>query len=106
MAFGDVEPMIPASLLVLGLMVALRVKLPATVGALLVGSFAIFHGLAHGSELPVDRPLAAISGMVLGTAALHISGMLMARFGLSRSVWLPRMMGAGVAVFGLSLLAA
>ncbi|MDP5237995.1 HupE/UreJ family protein [Uliginosibacterium sp. 31-16] len=105
-AFGGVEPMIAASLLVLGLMVALRVKLPAAVGALIVGAFAIFHGIAHGAELPAERAAAALSGMVLGTLILHVSGMTLARFGLERNVWLPRIAGAGVALFGLSLLTA
>ncbi|GAB2880000.1 HupE/UreJ family protein [Uliginosibacterium flavum] len=106
MAFGALEPMIAASLLVLGLMVALRVKLPALVGALIVGAFAVFHGIAHGTELPVDRALAALSGMLLGTLLLHVGGMALARFGLERNVWLPRITGAVVALFGLSLLAA
>lgn len=106
MAFGGVESMIAASLLVLGLMVALRIKLPAFVGALIVGAFALFHGIAHGAELPAERAAAALSGMVLGTALLHLSGMLLARFGLERNVWLPRITGAAVALFGLSLLAA
>lgn len=103
---GGVEPMIAASLLALGLMVALRVKLPALAGAAIVGAFAIFHGLAHGAELPAARAAAALSGMVLGTLLLHASGMLLARFGLERSVWLPRIAGAGVALFGIGLLAA
>ncbi|MEN3111568.1 HupE/UreJ family protein [Uliginosibacterium paludis] len=103
---GGVEPMIAASLLVLGLMVALQVKLPASAGAAIVGAFAIFHGLAHGAELPAARAAAALTGMLLGTLALHASGMLIARFGLARNVWLPRLAGTGVALFGLSLLAA
>jgi urease accessory protein len=101
-----VEPMIAASLLVLGLMVGLRVKLPLAGGALVVGSFAIFHGIAHGSELPAEQALAALSGMLLGTLALHASGMALGRCVLERNVWLPRIAGLAVALFGLSLLAA
>lgn len=105
-SIGGVETMISASLLVLGLMVALRVKLPSLFGALIVGAFAIFHGVAHGAELPAERAAAALSGMVLGTLILHLAGMALARFGLERNVWLPRITGAAVAIFGVSLLAA
>lgn len=100
-----VEPMIAASLLVLGLLVALRIKLPLLMGATLVGTFAIFHGVAHGSELPAEQALAALSGMVIGTLLLHIVGMLLGRFVLERNVWLPRIAGATVVLAGLGLLA-
>lgn len=99
-----VEPMIAASLLVLGLMVALRVRFPLLVGAFIVGIFAIFHGIAHGSELPASYAAAALSGMVLGTMLLHLSGMLLARFVLLRHVWLPRIAGGAVAMLGAGLL--
>ena len=99
-----VEPMIAASLLVFGLLVALRIRLPLVVGALVVATFAVFHGTAHGSELPVSGMVAALSGMVLGTMLLHIGGMLIARFVLQRNIWLPRIAGGVVAVLGVGLL--
>ncbi len=99
-----VEPMIAASLLVLGVMVATQMRLPVAVGAALVGTFAIFHGVAHGSELPAQQALAALSGMVLGTMTLHIIGMLLGRFVLERNVWLPRVAGTAVALLGVGLL--
>lgn len=100
-----VEPMIAASLLVLGLLVALRIKLPLLMGAALVGTFAIFHGVAHGSELPAAQVLSSLSGMVIGTLLLHMVGMLLGRFVLERNVWLPRIAGTAVAFSGLGLLA-
>jgi urease accessory protein len=100
-----VEPMIAASLLVLGLFVALRVKLPLPAGAAMVGTFAIFHGLAHGSELPAGHALALLSGMVIATMLLHVTGMLLGRFVMERNVWLPRIAGAAAAAFGIGLLA-
>ena len=105
-AVAGVEPMIATSLLVLGLLVGLQVKLPASVGATIAAAFALFHGLAHGSELPAQQALAALTGMVAGTLLLHVFGMLLARFALERSVWLPRLCGAAVALFGFTLLAA
>lgn len=101
-----VEPMIAASLLVLGLFVALRAKLPLPAAAAMAGVFAVFHGVAHGSELPAAQVQVALSGMVIGTMLLHITGMLLNRFVLSRNAWLPRVAGAGVAAAGLGLLAA
>ncbi len=105
-SLGGVEAMIAASLLVLGLLVALGVKLPVWAGALIAAGFAFFHGFAHGTELPAERAAAALAGMVLGTVLLHVAGMALARFGLSRNVWLPRLVGAAVAGFGAVLLAA
>lgn len=101
---GGVEPMIAASLLVLGIMVATQMKLPATIGAALVGALAIFHGVAHGHELSHQHAVQALAGMVLGTMTLHITGMLLGRFVLDRNVWLPRIAGVSVAVLGVSLL--
>ncbi len=101
---NGVEPMIAASLLVLGLLVAARRALPVPVSAALVGSFALFHGLAHGQEL-TGPATAALAGMVLGTLALHAAGISLGMALRKRHTWLPRLAGAGVAAFGLSLLA-
>lgn len=72
-ALSGTEFIVAASLLGLGAMVALQLKLPAVTGALVIGAFAIFHGLAHGAEL--SHSAAALSGMVLATAGLHLAGL-------------------------------
>ncbi|MDQ8022418.1 MAG: HupE/UreJ family protein [Moraxellaceae bacterium] len=100
-----VEPMIAASLLVLGLLLASRAKLPVTAGAVLAGGFALFHGVAHGYELPAEHAIGALSGMVLGTMILHVAGIAIGHFVLQRNVWLPRVTGGAVALLGLGLLA-
>jgi urease accessory protein len=66
---------IALSVVVLGLAVALRVSLP-TLGAMpLVGFFAIFHGHAHGAEMPQDASgYAYAAGFMLATALLHGAG--------------------------------
>jgi urease accessory protein len=104
-ALPIVEVMIAVSLLALGAMVGLRVKLPVLAGCVAVGAFALFHGIAHGSELPASQAIAALSGMVIGTASLHLAGMALG-WAIARSVVLPRVVGLVVALFGLSLLAA
>lgn len=70
-----VEAGIAASAVVLGLMVALAARPPIWVAAIIVGAFAIFHGHAHGTELPsAANPLAYSAGFVLSTGLLHLAG--------------------------------
>ncbi len=70
-----VEAGIAASAIVLGAMVALAARPPLWVAALLVGAFAVFHGHAHGTELPdAANPLAYSLGFVIATGLLHLSG--------------------------------
>jgi urease accessory protein len=70
-----VETGIAASAVVLGAMVALAARPPLWVAALLVGAFAIFHGHAHGTELPeAASPLAYSLGFVVATGLLHLGG--------------------------------
>lgn len=105
-AVPAVEPMIAASLLATGLLVMCRWRAPAVVGATLVGAFAVFHGVAHGVELAGSASAAStLAGMLGATVLLHLSGLGLGWLLRSAHVWLPRAMGAGVAVFGLGLLA-
>lgn len=100
-----VEPMIAASLLVIGLLVVTRLRLPGPVAAVVVGAFAVFHGVAHGYELSGDHGAGlAIAGMVLATALLHAGGIAIGWALRRRTVWLPRVAGAAVALFGAALL--
>ena len=70
-----VETGIAASAVVLGAMVAFAVRPPIWVAALIVGAFAIFHGHAHGTELPnAANALAYSIGFVIATGLLHLSG--------------------------------
>jgi len=70
-----VEIGIAVSAVMLGLAVALAVRPPLWVAAILVGAFAIFHGHAHGAELPEAADAIAYSaGFVLATGLLHLTG--------------------------------
>lgn len=70
-----VELGIATSVIVLGAAVALRLKTPSTIAAGLVGFFAIFHGFAHGAEMPTDASgLNYAIGFMLATALLHMAG--------------------------------
>lgn len=102
-----VEPMIAVSLLVLGLMLATRAKLPSGVGAAVVGAFAIFHGVAHGAELPAEASaMHYLAGFLLATGVLHCLGIVAGVALRHRTAWLPRVLGAGVLAYGASLLVA
>jgi urease accessory protein len=102
-----VETGIGASAVVLGLMVALALRPPLWVAAVLVGGFAIFHGHAHGTELPAAVDAVAYSvGFVVATGLLHLSGIalgLLARWRPGRLA--VRAGGAAIALAGVSFLA-
>jgi urease accessory protein len=99
-----VEPMIAASLLVLGLLVASRAALPGLLGVGIAAGFALFHGIAHGQELGGPFGAWALAGMVSATALLHASGLALGLVMKHGDHWLPRVAGAVFALFGLSLL--
>jgi urease accessory protein len=70
-----VEVGIALSAVVLGAMVAFAARPPLWVAALIVGAFAIFHGHAHGTELPeAASPIAYSLGFVVATGLLHAAG--------------------------------
>lgn len=70
-----VEAGIAASGVALGLVVAAEARPPARVAALLVAFFAVFHGHAHGAELPAGQSALAYSlGFVVATGLLHAAG--------------------------------
>jgi urease accessory protein len=102
-----VEPMIAASVLALGLLVAVQSKMPWVAAAVLVGGFAFFHGAAHGYELAGNTGMAALgalTGMALGSAILHIIGMGLGHGLMQRHQWLARLGGLGTALLGTFLL--
>ena len=70
-----IEVGIAASGILLGTMVMLEARLPLLVAASLVGLFAIFHGHAHGTELPPQQSALLYSmGFVIMTGCLHAAG--------------------------------
>lgn len=101
-----VETGIATSAVVLGSVVALAVRPPIWLAALIVGAFAIFHGHAHGTELPnAANALAYSLGFVFATGLLHLSGIsfgLLVRWPLGRIA--VRVCGALIAFAGLGFL--
>lgn len=71
------EPAVAISGIALGLLVFMNVRPPLWCAAGLVGLFAIFHGYAHGRELPAAAdPMAYAVGFVAATGLLHLVGIL------------------------------
>lgn len=103
---GAVETGIAASAMVLGLMVALALRPPPWAAAVLVGAFAVFHGHAHGAELPAGADAVAYSlGFVVATGLLHLCGIgfgLVARWPLGKIA--VRAAGGAIALAGLAFL--
>lgn len=101
-----VELGIAVSVLALGLVVAFAFQPPLWVAMLFTTAAALFHGHAHGAEMP--ETAAALSfgaGMVLATALLHAGGIALARLAQRAALpMLTRIAGAGVAAAGLVLL--
>jgi urease accessory protein len=70
-----IETGIAASAVVLGLLVAFQARPPLWLAAVVVGVFAIFHGHAHGTELPqAANALTYAIGFVIATGLLHLTG--------------------------------
>ena len=101
-----VEIGIAVSAITLGLMVTLAVRPPLWVAGMLVGLFAIFHGYAHGAELPESaNALAFAMGFVIATGSLHVTGIIIGL--INRWPWGMRSLrtgGAAIAACGLYFL--
>lgn len=97
---------IAASALVIGVAVMLAMRPPLVVVAVVVGFFAIFHGHAHGTEMPgAASPLAFAAGFVIGTGVLHVAGIGLGLLAKSQTGALAvRGMGAVIALAGLGFL--
>lgn len=101
------EPVIAASVLVLGLLVMVQQKMAAGAAAGLVGVFAFFHGAAHGYELQQDSLSAAagvIVGMAAGSALLHLAGMVVGHAVMQRHQLIAKAAGGLTAALGAFML--
>jgi urease accessory protein len=104
-----VEMGIAFSVAVLGAIVASDVKAPAATAMAVVGLFAIFHGHAHGAEIPEDAGgIAYAAGFMIATALLHLAGIsagfLMGRLGEHYGSVVMRSAGGLATVVGVALL--
>ncbi len=100
-----IEAGIAASVLGLGLLIAFQAKPPLALSIALVALFALFHGHAHGTELPqAAAPALYGLGFVAATAVLHLIGV-----GIGVAMRLPKGMtairvgGGAIAAAGIAL---
>ncbi len=105
-ALPGVEIGIAISAIVLGVVVLAEARPPLAVAALAVGFFAVFHGHAHGTELPAGESGILYSiGFVVATGCLHAVGIALGlahRWSAGRMAL--RAAGALVALAGLGFL--
>lgn len=102
MQLVGMESMIALSVLMLGLLVAMRSSLSLMAAVLMTGLLALFHGVAHGQEMPLAAsPWVYAVGMLASTALLHgmgvISGMKLRQLYLT-------MTGAAISIAGFGML--
>ena len=100
---------IALSLVVLGAIVAFNVRMPTAMAAALVALFAVFHGYAHGAEMPESLSgIAFGSGFIMATSLLHAVGIGLG-FGVTRiaerGLPLAQTYGGATALVGLAGLA-
>jgi len=101
-----VESGIAASVLALGLLIALSLQLPASLSVAITGLFGLLHGYAHGLELPRSAaPVEYALGFLAATAALHLGGIAAGLAMRQRYALLTRFLGSAIAVSGACLLA-
>jgi len=105
-----VEAGIAFSVIVLGAVVALDIRAPLAIAVGVVGLFAIFHGHAHGSEMPATAGgVAYAAGFMLATATLHIAGIalcyLLAKMSERQGSMVMRSAGGTAALAGIGLFA-
>ena len=102
-----VEYGIALSVLILGFALAMENKLPHLWAMTGVGFFAVFHGHAHGTEMPnIVKPVIYAAGFLLGTAAIHIAGVIIGIFSekTEKGAAILRYVGAGISGIGVHIL--
>lgn len=98
-----IEAGIAFSVLALGLAIAAARTLPVALAMVAVGVFAVFHGYAHGAEMPtVAEPVRYAAGFLTGTAALHLLGVILGDVSqhYARGKVLLRVVGGAIAGLG------
>jgi urease accessory protein len=99
LSLPGLETGIALTVVLMGLLVALAARLPAAVGAMMVGTFAVLHGNAHGHELP--QAISA-AGLLAASLLLVYGGNLLGRVSPSLAV---KASGAAIAATGVVLAA-
>lgn len=88
MSFSGVETAIAASVMAMGLLLIIRLPMQLSTQLGITAFFAVLHGMAHGLELQTLAQLAAFAGMLIATALLHATGVLLSSHKVNILKWL------------------
>ena len=105
--FYFVEIGIILSVILLGFGISIEKKIPSKLIMVFVGIFGLFHGIAHGLEVPAAaNPILFVLGFICGTSALHLFGVAIGYFSIKTAISsiLLRLTGISFAAYGLYLL--
>jgi urease accessory protein len=107
-ALPYVELGIALSIIVIGMLAAVGPKMPVAAAMALAGGFAVFHGFAHGAEMPQDASgLTYGIGFMLATALLHAAGIAacfaVAKLATGRGLTIARLGGGIAALAGVGV---
>ncbi len=99
-----IETGIALSVLLLGLMLTLTIRLPKQLALALIGSFALYHGIAHGAEFIGASAALFAFGFMLSTLVLHILGLYSSQKLQSTMPIMIKTLGSFIAITGATLL--
>ena len=105
--FYFVEVGIVFSVILLGFGISIEKKIPVKLIMIFVGIFGLFHGIAHGLEVPAAaNPILFILGFIFGTTTLHLLGVAIGYFSIKKtiSLILLRLTGVSFSIYGIYLL--
>ncbi|MDV6331152.1 HupE/UreJ family protein [Asticcacaulis sp. 201] len=102
-----VEIGIALSVLLLGAVIAFGYKAPSWMACIIVAIFALFHGFAHGKELPsAADPVGYSTGFVLSTGLLHVCGIIIGLINSRpKGRWVVKGLGAAITLAGCVFMA-
>jgi urease accessory protein len=104
LAFNGVETAIAASVMAMGVLLAISLPLNASLRMGLVALFALLHGLAHGTELTMQSHLPVLVGMLLATGMLHLVGFTLGSYRFKLARQLQALLAWGMMLAGAYLL--
>ena len=105
--FYFVEVGIVFSVILLGFGISIDRKIPVKLIMIFVGIFGLFHGIAHGLEVPAAaNPVLFVLGFIFGTTTLHLLGVAIGYFSIKKtiSLILLRLTGVSFSIYGIYLL--
>jgi urease accessory protein len=107
LSLPGVETGISLSVILAGILIATLAKLPTAVGGSLVAAFMVFHGFAHGPEMPAGAALVAyLAGFSVATLALMFAGRALGTLMQKTDNRFGQALGCVVAATGVLLTAA